>query len=118
MDEGMGEFRVGTSGWQYEHWRGVLYPPESSPSQWFGYFCDRFDTVEVNNTFYHLPEAKTFDTWHDQAPPGFRYTLKFSRYGTHLKKLKDPQGSIGKFLDRAERLPGPGARSASPELAC
>lgn len=99
-----GAVRIGTSGWQYDHWKGVLYPDLSSPDDWFEIYADRFDTVEVNNTFYHLPDATIFDAWHDQAPPGFRYTLKFSRYGSHLKKLKDPAGSIGNFCERAERL--------------
>ncbi len=97
-------FRVGTSGWQYDHWEEVFYPPELKKSEWFAYYAEHFDTVEVNNTFYHLPDPETFDAWREQAPPGFRYTLKFSRYGSHLKKLKDPQASIGAFLECAERL--------------
>ncbi len=99
-----GTFRVGTSGWQYDHWVGVLYPPEMDKADWFSRYAESFDTVEVNNTFYHLPEARTFDAWRQAAPEGFLYTLKFSRYGTHMKKLKDPEGTIGMFLDRAERL--------------
>ena len=98
------EFRVGTSGWQYDHWKGVFYDEDLPKDRWFGRLAKRFDTVEINNTFYHLPDTDTFDAWRKQAPPGFRYVLKFSRYGTHLKKLKDPAGSIGMFLDRAERL--------------
>jgi uncharacterized protein YecE (DUF72 family) len=99
-----GTFRVGTSGWQYDHWKGVFYPPELRKSEWFGHFSDHFDTVEVNNTFYHLPSEETFDNWSHQAPEGFLYVLKFSRYGSHIKKLKDPADSIGVFLERAERL--------------
>ena len=104
MSRHKGQLRVGTSGWQYDHWREVFYPPELDTDEWFGYFCKQFDTVEVNNTFYHLPESETFDAWAEQAPEGFLYTLKFSRYGTHMKKLKDPESSIGIFQDRAERL--------------
>lgn len=96
--------RIGTSGWQYDHWKEVFYPPELKKAEWFEQYATHFDTVEVNNTFYHLPEAETFDAWREQTPRGFRYTLKFSRYGTHLKKLKDPADSIGLFLERAERL--------------
>jgi uncharacterized protein YecE (DUF72 family) len=98
------QLRIGTSGWQYDHWRGVLYPEEAKKSEWFGYFADAFDTVEINNTFYNLPKAETFDHWRDSSPPGFCYVLKFSRYGTHLKKLKDPDNSVDNFLERAERL--------------
>lgn len=95
---------MGTSGWQYEHWKGVLYPPESRPREWFEIYARHFDAVEVNNTFYQLPEASTFDGWARAAPEGFCYVLKFSRYGSHLKKLKDPRRSIGPFCERAERL--------------
>lgn len=100
----MSRFRVGTSGWQYDHWRGVLYPAELAKKHWFRRYAEEFDTVEVNNTFYHLPEAKVFDDWREQAPPGFLYALKFSRFGTHLKHLKDPEEPIARFLDRARHL--------------
>lgn len=99
-----GTFRIGTSGWQYDHWKGIFYPQGLPKSEWFGHYANHFDTVEVNNTFYHLPSENTFDSWHDQAPPGFLYTLKFSRYGTQMKKLKDPDATIGNFLERAKRL--------------
>jgi len=101
-----GALRVGTSGWQYDHWKGVFYPPDIPKDRWFAHYAEHFDTVEVNNTFYHLPAAQTFDAWRKQAPDGFLYTLKFSRYGSHLKKLMDPADSIGHFLDRARRLAG------------
>lgn len=98
------EFRVGASGWQYDHWVGVLYEPDLPRNDWFARYAEVFDTVEVNNTFYHLPTAKTFDAWAEQAPDGFCYTLKFSRYGSHLKKLTDPAETVGTFLERAARL--------------
>lgn len=98
--------RIGTSGWQYDHWEGRFYPEDLSRDEWFGYFGDHFDTVEVNNTFYHLPDASTFDDWREAAPEGFLYVLKFSRYGTHLKYLKDPEDTIGLFMERARRLGG------------
>jgi len=101
-----GEFRAGTSGWQYDHWRGVFYPQDLSKREWFDFYSHRFNTVEVNNTFYHLPRASTFDSWREAAPEGFLYVLKYSRYGTHLKRLSDPEGHVNKFLDRAERLGG------------
>lgn len=95
---------MGTSGWQYDHWKGLFYPDQLSRSGWFGYYAHCFDTVEVNNTFYHLPTAETFDAWREAAPEGFLYALKFSRYGSHLKKLKDPAASVGMFVERADRL--------------
>jgi uncharacterized protein YecE (DUF72 family) len=96
--------RIGTSGYQYEHWRGVLYPEGAPKDEWFRHYAERFDTVEINNTFYHLPEASTFDKWRREAPEGFCYALKFSRYATHMKKLRDPAASIAQFMERAERL--------------
>lgn len=101
---GDGSLRVGTSGYQYDHWRGRLYPEDVPKTGWFEVYAEHFDTVEVNNTFYHLPQADTFDTWRDQAPAGFRYALKYSRYGSHLKHLKDPEQHVGLFVERAARL--------------
>ncbi|MFB3907452.1 MAG: DUF72 domain-containing protein [Candidatus Eisenbacteria bacterium] len=97
---------IGTSGYQYDHWRGIFYPPEIPKKDWFGYYATRFDTVEINNTFYNLPSAQTFDAWRERAPRPFCYALKFSRYGTHLKRLREPEETISLFLERAERLDG------------
>lgn len=99
-----GRARIGTSGYQYDHWKEVFYPQDISRDDWFTYYTRHFDTVEINNTFYRLPEAEIFEAWREQAPSDFCYALKFSRYGTHLKYLKDPRDSIGKFVERAKRL--------------
>lgn len=98
------KFRIGTSGYQYDHWKGIFYPAEIRKSEWFRYYAEHFDTVEINNTFYQLPSAETFDAWREQAPPGFLYVLKYSRYATHFSKLTNPRDSLGKFLARADRL--------------
>ncbi|HWP26835.1 MAG TPA: DUF72 domain-containing protein [Xanthobacteraceae bacterium] len=96
--------RVGTSGYQYDHWRGVFYPADLPKSQWFAFYARHFDTVEINNTFYRLPGPHVFDAWAAAAPPRFLYALKFSRYGTHRKRLRDPARLIELFLSRARRL--------------
>jgi uncharacterized protein YecE (DUF72 family) len=96
--------RIGTSGYQYDDWRGVFYPDALPKSRWFTYYAQHFDAVELNATFYRLPEATTFERWRDAAPPGFCYALKFSRYGTHLKHLKDAPETIGLFVERARLL--------------
>ncbi|MBN1557325.1 MAG: DUF72 domain-containing protein [Lentisphaerae bacterium] len=83
--------RIGTSGYQYDHWRGVFYPEDLPKPAWLEYYSRHFDTVEINNTFYHLPADRTFDRWREQAPRDFLYILKFSRYGSHFKCLKDPE---------------------------
>jgi len=100
------ELRVGTSGFQYRHWKGIFYPENLPQKRWLEYYSSRFDTVEINNTFYHLPSEKSFDQWREQAAPGFRYALKFSRYGSHMKKLKDPEEPIERFMALARRLNG------------
>ncbi|MGH7927924.1 MAG: DUF72 domain-containing protein, partial [Candidatus Binatia bacterium] len=83
---------------------GVFYPEDLPQRQWFDYYAKHFDTVEINNSFYGLPSAETFSAWRKQAPPGFLYGLKFSRYGSHLKRLKDPRATIKTFLQPARRL--------------
>jgi uncharacterized protein YecE (DUF72 family) len=101
---GRGELRVGTSGYQYDEWRGDFYPDGLAQREWLTYYTTQFDTVEINNTFYHLPKPETFDRWRKEAPSGFRFALKFSRYGTHLKHLKDPREPLERFFALAERL--------------
>lgn len=96
--------RVGCSGWQYKHWRGDFYPAELPQSRWLEYYASRFDTVEVNNTFYRLPEAATFAAWGRRAPRAFLYAVKASRFLTHMKKLKDPEEPLKLFFSRAQRL--------------
>jgi uncharacterized protein YecE (DUF72 family) len=98
------ELRIGTSGYQYDHWKGIFYPENLPKSRWLQHYLQHFNTVEINNTFYHLPSEKSFDQWREQAVPGFIYALKFSRYGSHMKKLKDPAEPIGRFVSLAKRL--------------
>jgi len=99
-----GALRVGTSGYQYRHWRRRFYPTDLPQRRWLAWYAERFDTVEINNTFYGLPTAETVDHWREAAPRGFRYALKFSRYGSHIKRLKDPEASLPAFLEVAEGL--------------
>jgi uncharacterized protein YecE (DUF72 family) len=96
--------RIGTSGWVYDHWRGIFYPKDLPQRDWFAYYSREFDTVEINNSFYRLPSTDAFEAWRRQAPPGFLYALKASRYLTHLKKLKDPEEPLQRFFERANRL--------------
>jgi|RhiMetdeSRZDD1v2_1073273.scaffolds.fasta_scaffold54784_2 uncharacterized protein YecE (DUF72 family) len=96
--------RVGCSGWQYTHWRGDFYPADLTPSRWLEYYAERFNAVEINNTFYRLPDAATFASWRRRAPRGFEYAVKASRFLTHMKKLKDPDAPLELFFSRAKRL--------------
>ena len=70
--------RVGCSGWQYRHWRGDSYPAALPASRWLEHYAQRFDTVEINNSFYRLPEASTFAAWEPCAPAGFLYAVEAS----------------------------------------
>jgi len=96
--------RVGCSGWQYKHWRGDFYPNDLPQSQWFEYYAARFDTVEINNTFYRLPETSTFARWAQRAPMRFLFAVKASRFLTHMKKLKDPEEPIARLFERMQPL--------------
>ncbi len=97
-------FRVGTSGWIYRHWRGVFYPPRLPMKDWFFHYARSFDTVEINNSFYRLPSEQAFTAWAKQAPPGFLYAVKASRFLTHMKKLKDAEEPLALILGRARLL--------------
>jgi len=99
-----GRLYCGTSGWIYNHWREVFYPRDLPQSKWLEFYAGRFDTVEINNSFYRLPERKTFQAWHDQSPPGFTFALKASRFLTHMKKLKAPEEPLERMLGRTEAL--------------
>lgn len=95
---------VGTSGWVYPHWRGVFYPPAVPQRAWFAHYARTFRTVEINNSFYRLPSPSTFEAWRDQAPAGFVYATKASRYITHVRRLKDIQEPLDRFLSAAGNL--------------
>jgi uncharacterized protein YecE (DUF72 family) len=104
MGRGRGRARVGCSGWQYKHWRGDFYPTTLPQSRWFEHYAERFDTVEVNNTFYRLPERATFASWAERAPSGFEFAVKASRFLTHMKKLKDPEEPLDRLFSRMGAL--------------
>ena len=95
---------IGTSGYQYKHWKGDFYPEDMPVSKWFDHYSKYFDTVEINNTFYKMADAETFADWRKAAPDNFCYSIKYSRFGTHRKKLKDPEGHVNYFMDRAVHL--------------
>jgi uncharacterized protein YecE (DUF72 family) len=99
-----GRIIVGTSGWHYPHWRGPFYPADLPKQTWLPFFADRFPAVEVNNSFYRLPEAGTLALWGNQTPAGFQFAVKAPRTITHLKKLRNAAGSLELFLGRVQHL--------------
>lgn len=96
--------RIGCSGWLYPHWRGDFYPRDLPQKLWLEHYAKIFDTVEVNNSFYRLPEAATFESWAGRVPDNFLFAIKASRYLTHMKKLKDPKRPLDLLFRRAARL--------------
>ena len=100
----MPELRIGTSGWHYKHWLDVFYPAKLPASRMLEFYARRFDTVEVNNSFYRLPAENAVNAWRDESPRNFLFAVKGSRYLTHMKKLRDASQGIQRFLDRAEIL--------------
>jgi uncharacterized protein YecE (DUF72 family) len=95
---------VGTSGWQYRDWRGRFYPQRLAQDNWLEHYASRFATVESNNAFYRLPEPRTFAAWAARTPADFVMAVKASRFLTHVKRLRDPEEPVRRFLDHAGHL--------------
>jgi len=95
---------IGTSGWHNGHWQGPFYPKNLDPKDFLKFYCQKFHTVEINNSFYKLPEAATLQAWKDAVPANFIFAAKGSRYITHMKKLKDPEQSLTIFMERIAHL--------------
>jgi uncharacterized protein YecE (DUF72 family) len=93
--------RIGCSGWNYKHWRnGVFYPPRLPARLWLEWYAQRFDTVEVNATFYRLPREAAVANWVEGSPPDFLFAVKMSRYVTHQKRLRVLPPSLEVFYER------------------
>jgi len=105
--------RVGCSGWNYRDWRGHLYPPGTPARRWLETYAQRFDTVEVNATFYRLATGKTVEHWLQQTPADFCFTVKASRYLTHVKRLSDVQQGLHRFYEPLAALEETGRLGAT-----
>lgn len=96
--------RIGCSGWNYDDWRGRLYPEAEPRRRWLELYAQRFAAVEVNTTFYRLPKREAVAAWVHQTPTGFTFAVKASRYLTHVKRLRDVADGIKRFYERIEPL--------------
>ena len=96
--------RIGTSGWTYPHWKGAFFPADLPADERLGFYAQRFDTVEINTTFYGTPERATVRGWRDAVPKRFRFAVKASRFTTHNKKLLEPRKSTRKFFAAIEPI--------------
>lgn len=101
---GCGRLLVGTSGWSYAHWTGVVYPPGLPVERRLARYAEVFGTVEVNATFYRLPSERAVDAWRERTPAGFVFAVKGSRLITHVRRLRDAEEAVHGFLDRVGRL--------------
>ena len=95
---------IGTSGWSYLHWRKIFYPENLSYHRWLEYYAQFFDTVELNASFYHLPSNKTFQNWAKKTPENFLFSVKASRFITHIKKLTNCKRAWHNFYKNAQGL--------------
>ncbi|TFH43035.1 MAG: DUF72 domain-containing protein [Lysobacterales bacterium] len=98
---------IGTSGWQYKHWKNVFYPRALNIQGWLTYYAQQFDCVEVNSSFYGMPEVESITKWCSSVPPGFIFALKAPRNITHFKKLKNCEPEVHELF---RRLGGFGTR--------
>lgn len=98
------DIRIGTSGWNYKHWKGRFYPEKLAQRKWLEFYAQTFNAVEINNTFYRLPKQSAVANWYKQSPDDFQFTVKASRYITHLKRLKDPADHIERFYESVSSL--------------
>jgi uncharacterized protein YecE (DUF72 family) len=111
---------VGTSGWHYDDWDGDFYPERLPRKQWLAFYAERFPTVEINASFYRLPKAQTFVNWRTTVPDGFCFAVKVSRYLTHIKRLREPEEPVSRFLGVAIGLEdrfGPSLLQLPPDFA-
>ncbi len=100
----MKRVRIGCSGWQYDSWRGRLYPEREPKRRWLELYAEHFDTVEVNSTFYRLARREAVAHWVQQTPPEFEFVVKASRYLTHIKRLVDIEDGVKRFYEPLEPL--------------
>ena len=100
----MGKIHVGTMGWSYDFWAGNFYPPKADSGEYLAEYAKRFNSVEVDNTFYRIPSSATVKRWYDQTPSGFVFALKFPRIITHVKMLKNCEGETSAFIKSVSSL--------------
>lgn len=95
---------IGTSGWSYDHWRGLFFPEGLPAGERLAYCARHMDSIEINSSFYRLPSAKALVQWRDAVPDGFIFAVKASRFITHMKKLNDPRRTLKPFMSRVKVL--------------
>ena len=100
----MTRYYIGTSGWHYDDWRGRFYPEKLPKAKWLDFYARHFPTLELNNTFYRLPKETVFNKWYGSSSEGFIFSVKVSRFITHIKRLQDCHESLDNFMSRVALL--------------
>ena len=95
---------IGTSGWVYGHWEGIFYPEDLPSKDKLKYFSQHFKTAEINYSFYHLPRPTTYQNWYNQTPADFIFSVKASRFITHIKRLSGVSQAWKQFIENALNL--------------
>ena len=95
---------VGTSGYSYKEWKGSFYPEKIPAKEMLSYYAGRLSTVEINATFYRMPQQSMLENWKEQVPPTFRFSLKAPQRVTHFKRLKETEEETKYFFETAEAL--------------
>jgi len=95
---------IGTSGWNYEHWKEIFYPPDCPKSKWLEFYAQHYGTVELNASFYRLPKPQTFENWRTKTPDNFLWAVKANKYITHIKKIQDVEEPLERFFGSVELL--------------
>jgi len=90
---------VGTSGYSYKEWKGIFYPDKLPAKEMLAYYSSRLPAVEINNTFYRLPQQSMLETWRDQVPVGFRFSIKASQRITHFKRLNNVESETAYLFE-------------------
>jgi len=104
MKKKQGKLYIGTSGWVYSHWQGIFYPKGLPSKDKLKYFSKHFKTTEINYSFYHLPRSSTYQNWYSQTPEDFLFSVKASRFITHIKRLKGVKTAWKTFLENTLHL--------------
>jgi len=92
------QLHIGTSGWSYRDWKDAFYPENLKSTDWLSYYAERYDCVEINSSFYHMPRENTVKNWAAKVPDGFKFCPKISKYLTHNVKLNEPEEPLASFL--------------------
>lgn len=91
------EWRIGCSGYYNRIWKGSFYPEDLPMTKWFDYYAEKFNSLELNTTFYHFPTPEILKKWYDTSPSGYKFSVKAPRLITHYKKFKDCKRLLNDF---------------------